>query len=264
MQKNQEQKAILHPISAAKHYTLHQYKPAKDLSEYIEHYWIVRWQLPDGVAFPAEILPNPAINMSFTRESADITGVVTKKFTYTLTGTGCAVGVRFRAGGFYPFLGRSVASITDKTIPFTAVFETDLSLWCKRVLSITSDEEIVARTEKLLRSKQIKADKNVAIVNEIVHKINADHTIKQVGMLAQLCHMNERTLQHLLRKYVGIGPKWIINRYRLQDAAAAIVEAGNDWSRIAGEMGYTDQSHLIRDFKAIIGETPSEYSLKNN
>jgi AraC-like DNA-binding protein len=226
----------------------------------VEHYWIVRWKLPPDVSYSAEILPNPGVNMSFTCESADITGVVTKKFTYTLSGTGCVLGIQFRAGGFFPFIASPVVSITDKVIPVTDIFDTDSTIWSEHVLSLTSDEEIVAHAEQLLRSKQVQDDKYVAIVNEIIHKINADHTIRRVDTLAQLCHMNERTLQHLLRKYVGVGPKWIIGRYRLQDAAAAILEGNNDWPRIASEMGYADQSHFIRDFKNIIGKTPSEYS----
>jgi len=32
-----------------------------------------------------------------------------------------------------------------------------------------------------------------------------------------------------------------------------------DWARLAAELGYCDQAHLIRAFKAAIGMTPAEY-----
>jgi AraC-like DNA-binding protein len=35
-----------------------------------------------------------------------------------------------------------------------------------------------------------------------------------------------------------------------------------DWSRLAADLGYFDQAHFIKDFKAIVGLTPAEYAKK--
>lgn len=32
-----------------------------------------------------------------------------------------------------------------------------------------------------------------------------------------------------------------------------------DWARAATECGYFDQAHLIRDFRALVGLSPTEY-----
>ncbi|MCR8842123.1 helix-turn-helix domain-containing protein [Paenibacillus sp. SC116] len=39
------------------------------------------------------------------------------------------------------------------------------------------------------------------------------------------------------------------------------MEAGEatDWSKFSLDLGYYDQSHFIRDFKAFIGRSPEEY-----
>ncbi|MOA57975.1 DNA-binding transcriptional activator FeaR [compost metagenome] len=73
--------------------------------------------------------------------------------------------------------------------------------------------------------------------------------------------MNKRKLQRLFSQYVGVSPKWVLKLYRLQNAAEAM-ETGSerDWIKLSQDLGYYDQSHFIRDFKAMIGRTPDEYA----
>ena len=62
-------------------------------------------------------------------------------------------------------------------------------------------------------------------------------------------------------KYVGIGPKWVIKRYRLHEAIARIQDgAPVDWAALAAELGYFDQSHFGRDFRALVGQSPTGYA----
>lgn len=78
-----------------------------------------------------------------------------------------------------------------------------------------------------------------------------------------LAGVSLRTLQRRFREYVGPGPKWVVQRHRLLD----VVQAANqdddvDWSGLAAELGYTDQSHLIRHFTSVVGEAPARYSAR--
>jgi AraC-like DNA-binding protein len=70
-----------------------------------------------------------------------------------------------------------------------------------------------------------------------------------------------------------VSPKWVLQRYRLHEAAERIAEgrealadgeaAGRhrwDWAATALELGYVDQAHFIRDFKALIGASPAQYA----
>lgn len=263
-QKLITQKAILHPTIAEKHYTLQQYSPSIDLAPYIQHFWIVRWLLPAGIQFPAEVLPNPNINMSFTADAARITGVVTKKFVHTLHGEGCVLGVNFKPGGFHPFFKRPISDLTDTSIPVAEIFGNDSLALNAHLLTTALDTKLISHVEALLRNKHPEPDDHIAVVDEIITKIRDDHSITRVKAAAQSFGMSERTLQHLFHTYVGVGPKWVIDRYRLQDAAAAINKGRSDWMTIAHEAGYADQSHFIRDFKNIIGETPNEYKQRSS
>ena len=73
--------------------------------------------------------------------------------------------------------------------------------------------------------------------------------------------MSARTLQRLFRRYVGVGPKWVLQRYRLHEAAERIADGyDGDWAALALDLGYFDQAHFIKDFKALVGCSPAEYA----
>lgn len=33
-----------------------------------------------------------------------------------------------------------------------------------------------------------------------------------------------------------------------------------DWAALAADLGYADQRHVVRDFTAMVGETPTRYA----
>lgn len=68
------------------------------------------------------------------------------------------------------------------------------------------------------------------------------------------------TLQRLFRRYVGVGPKWVLQRYRMHEAAERmLIDPDVDLARLALELGYADQAHFGNDFHARTGRTPAAY-----
>ena len=58
-----------------------------------------------------------------------------------------------------------------------------------------------------------------------------------------------------------MGPKWVIRRYRMHEAAARVADGEEvDWAGLAGALGYADQAHFTRDFTATIGMSPARYA----
>ena len=73
--------------------------------------------------------------------------------------------------------------------------------------------------------------------------------------------MNKRTLQRLFAKYVGVSPKWVIQRYRLHEAAEQLAAGPSvSQSALALDLGYSDQAHFVRDFKTVVGTSPAAYA----
>jgi len=87
--------------------------------------------------------------------------------------------------------------------------------------------------------------------------------LETVDQIEPEFHAGSRQLQRIFSEYVGIGPKWVIQRYRLLDAADRVASGKVvDWASLALDLGFADQAHFIRDFKKLVGCAPAAYARK--
>ena len=122
-------------------------------------------------------------------------------------------------------------------------------------------DAMTAAAERLLQAHLPAVDANVERVAGLVAAIASDRSITAVEQLCERTGLNARALQRLFKNYVGIGPKWVINRYRLHEAIAQLQQGqAADWVELALSVGYFDQAHFIRDFRALVGCTPAQYA----
>jgi AraC-like DNA-binding protein len=81
-----------------------------------------------------------------------------------------------------------------------------------------------------------------------------DHVVERAGM-------GKRTLQRLFHEYVGVSPKWVIQRYRLHEAAQRLADDPDlSLADLALDLGYCDQAHFVRDFRSVVGRPPAAYA----
>jgi len=258
--KSDPPRGVLNYKEASGNFGLFRFHPGAELKYFIEHYWIVRWDLRGKEPFCQDVLSHPSVHLVFEAGNTQIWGVVSGKFTRKLEGAGQVMGVKFRPGAFYPFCRFPVSEFTDRKLPFSAVFEDDLNALESDILSAPDNNRMIKCTEAFLMKYIPEKDPNVQEINRIVETIMEEKSIIKVDDVMNRFAINKRTLQRLFKKYVGVSPKWIIQRYRLHEAAEKMVERkAENWSRLALDLGYFDQSHFIRDFKTIIGQTPGEY-----
>jgi transcriptional regulator GlxA family with amidase domain len=94
-------------------------------------------------------------------------------------------------------------------------------------------------------------------VRALVSEAELDRGLTRAEHLAERGSMSLRSLQRLFTGYVGIGPKWVIARFRILDAAAA-AHGGEpvDWASLAVELGFADQAHLTRTVRQHAGGPP--------
>jgi AraC-like DNA-binding protein len=83
-----------------------------------------------------------------------------------------------------------------------------------------------------------------------------------VEQAAARFEVTPRTLQRLFAEYVGVSPKAVLRRARLHEAAQRADNGSVDWAALAADLGYSDQAHLVRDFRAHLGTTPAAYAAR--
>jgi transcriptional regulator GlxA family with amidase domain len=113
-----------------------------------------------------------------------------------------------------------------------------------------------------MRAHGFEDDPRVAEIGELYEAmLRGPMTVEELGRLAGY---SKRTLQRLFREYVGVTPKWVLSRFRLHEAADRMADGEHDWPRLALELGFFDQAHFIKAFKAVIGRSPADYGLKTS
>jgi AraC-like DNA-binding protein len=113
-----------------------------------------------------------------------------------------------------------------------------------------------------LRAHGFEDDPRVGEIVELHAAMLADPAITRVEHLCRHAGYSKRTLQRLFREYVGVTPKWVLERIRLHEAAERMAEGEQDWPALALDLGYFDQAHFIKAFKAVVGRSPADYALR--
>jgi AraC-like DNA-binding protein len=242
-------------------YSLDRFPPSADLAALVERYWVVSWEVPPGREASITLLPHPCVNVVLDRGRLTVHGVGRDRFTYTFRGVGGVFGIKFRPGGFLPFLGRPVSDITGVVLPSEQLWGEAATALAERMAAARGVDRQVALVEAFLRERWPPPDPQVELVQRIVAALLHDRTIARVDDVTEMFGIGPRTLQRLFQRYVGVSPKWVLRRYRLHEAAAVLArERHRPWAEVAAELGYFDQSHFIRDFTAAIGMTPVTYA----
>jgi AraC-like DNA-binding protein len=121
-------------------------------------------------------------------------------------------------------------------------------------------DEKVAITEALLAPLLLPSSARLARLRDLVERMAFDRSLRRVEDVASASGLETRALQRSFRAYVGVSPKWVIQRYRLHEAAAQLTSADPpSLAELAASLGYADQAHFGRDFKRTIGQTPQSF-----
>ena len=207
--------------------------PAAELNPWILHYWMVEWDLEQGRGQTVETLPHPNVQLVFSSQdgSALLHGVHTGKFSRRLQGRARVFGVKFRAGGFFPFLQAPVASLRGKTIPATRVFGEHLARLHPILTGESSEQDRLDRANEFFSRLTPTTDADGDLAAKLVDSILNDPGIRSVAGLSSGSGLSIRSLQRLFYQYVGVSPKWVIRRYRLHEVVEQLHSGKRrDWA----------------------------------
>ncbi|GAA1342324.1 DUF6597 domain-containing transcriptional factor [Saccharothrix algeriensis] len=222
-------------------------EPSADLAPHVARYWVVHWSYDRP--YRQLVVPYPNVHLVFRDGRATVSGVSSRHVSRELAGEGWVFGVAFRPGRFRGFLGAPVRTITDRTVP--------------SMFPDPAGPVDVASVEEVLRARLPEPDPAAELAAGIVAAVVARPGITRVSELAEGTGRSPRQLQRLFAEHVGVGPKWVIRRYRLHEVTQRMAAGARiDWAALAADLGYADQAHFVRDFTAMFGETPTGYAAR--
>ena len=269
-----DSRGILDPWLLRQRVQLTRYPPGPALAGLIDRMWVVRWDLPDGAVHRQRLLTHPGANFSVGHPSARpgerqpgpvearLNGVDRGLSTRVLVGRGWAVAALARPGGLGAFISTSAADYADRVVPLGPAIGTDEDALVRQVAAEPDEAAQVALLATALeRAVDPERTGPAARVAEVARLAETDREVRLLGDLCTAAGVRERTLQRMFLEYAGVSPTWVIRRYRLLEAAEAAREGtAVSWAEVAASLGYSDQAHLTRDFRAAIGQTPAAYA----
>ncbi len=241
-------------------YDHQRHDPSPPVARFVSWYWAVSWDLGDE-AHVQHVLGHPVVNLVFQHDRANLAGVLRGMTGRELRGRGWALGAMFRPAGFRPLVDAPMSRLTDREVapgtilgPGADALHTVLQAadgWTERLQEL--DDFLAQR----LPAEPQPSEETSAIVEHIA----ADRSLVRVDQVAGFYGIGIRQLQRQFADHVGVSPKWVIQRYRLFDAAEAAARGDAvNWSALAAKLGYADQAHMVRNFTAAVGLPPDRYA----
>jgi AraC-like DNA-binding protein len=188
---------------------------------------------------------------------AALQGAYTRPVTIDTAQQRAIAVVCFRPGGAFPFFGAPPSATADQLVEVEALWGRAGAVLRERLLEAADPRDALRVLETALlesAARPLEPDPAIACaVAALERGARVDEVVERLGM-------SPRRLIRRFREQVGQTPKRFGRVRRFQRALAAIPYGRPvDWAATAVDCGYYDQAHLIHDFRAFAGTTPSGY-----
>lgn len=245
---------------------VHRFAPSPDLADVIRRHWLPVWDLPAGESTVQRVLQYPVCLVVVAQDYARLVGPTSGLSTTELTGTGWAAGVMLQPAAGALLLDGPV-DLVDQVRELTSLTTLDAAVLVKEVREVLTPDpaapgrqaEAVRLLEESLRGLS-PIDEEGRLVNAVVEYVEGEPLVQRVAQVCEKFALSERSLQRLTARRIGLSPKWLIQRRRLQEAAQRLTGPRPDLARVSAELGYADQAHFGRDFRAVTGLTPRQFA----
>ena len=182
---------------------------------------------------------------SFAPDSAEVTAII---------------GVHFKPGGAFPFLGLPAGELADIHVDLETLWGRSADRLRDRLAEArTSVERFQLLQEALLSRLRNGLEKHYAVsaALEMFGKNQPGPTIREA---AKYLGLSQRRFIQVFKTEVGLTPKLFSRIQRFQQTRRVIQQNPSPiWADLALELGYFDQSHLIREFLEFSGLNPTAY-----
>ena len=167
--------------------------------------------------------------------------------------------VRFTETGAAPILNDRVDVLYNKTEALDNFLPRREIERVQNVLDDTDDiRRQVFSVERFL-TNQIRAPKSISRQVELAARmIRISEGRSSTAVIARRAAMSQSALERHFRAAVGTTPKRLSRLARLQNVCR-LWDSGKTLTEIAFEAGYSDQPHMVHDFRLFTGKSPENF-----
>ena len=167
--------------------------------------------------------------------------------------------IQFKPFGAYPFFHFPIQELNEKILPAKEIFGDKIFELREEILDKKTSEEKFKIAENWLIDK-FQQDKipSTELLN-VLEKLQTE----SVANYSTVIESYSKTPKHLIdqfKKYVGLTPKYYQRILRFNEILLQIHQLEKiEWSQVAYQCEYADQSHFIKEFKHFSGLNPQKF-----
>ena len=168
--------------------------------------------------------------------------------------------IRFSPVGFRAIFGIPARMVRDFAGHADGVLGAEIGGLQEELAEASGEERVrVAETFLLERLHRCSRVSHAALIGRMAQAVKGAHGAVAVASLAQQSGLSTRQVERMFQEHVGLAPKTFGRLARIA-RAVKLGDSGGDWATIAMDAGYFDQSHMAREFRELIGETPAAFA----
>lgn len=254
-----------------------QFRPSLPLRPFVQCYWIIQQDNPLRPQQEEYLHPDGALGIMFNlgdelrlrgetmRPSYFLDGPNTSTNKLTLHGRVHTIGIRFHPGGAHPFLKLPLHELSETTLALDdfgprSHFE---EIYSRLVEAPSTTAKIQLLDQWLYQHLQAAANIRPEI-QQSLHLLQQQQGQSTIPDIATTLHISQRQLERLFKRWIGLSPKKYASLLRVAQARRILKSTTAETTADAAYLaGFYDQSHLIREFKAVEGITPMTYRQKS-
>lgn len=172
------------------------------------------------------------------------------------------VWVAFRTAGAHPLLGVPLSAVRDQLVGLDDLWGGDGAVLRERLLTAMAaggPQACLRELEGALLARAATDAGPDPAVRAAAARLDRGASVRSA---ADQLGWTPRRLTARFDVQMGLSPKRYARVRRFQRLLARVnaSAAGPDWALLAAEGGYHDQAHLIHEFRALAGMTPTAYA----
>ena len=244
-----------------------EFRPHPTLEKYVECFWSMSILHSPENSKPHRVLPDGCIDIIFDfsdpgNPTTYAVGTMSRPIIVSNTERLEMLGIRFHPGAIRVFVNLVASEFTDTETDLESFWGSEAKILWERLAHLNHNAARILLLESYFLTKISLAPNSLdPYVQYSVKLIRSKLGTFKVRALESGTGLSIRQLERKFERDIGLSPKSFARVTRFQNIVRLVHRSSRlDWNSIAFEAGYSDQSHLIRDFKSFSGLTPSQFT----